>query len=191
MPSPSAAAEVARELLEPLGQRWQHTVAVAARAADLSLAVPAEDSDLLIVAAWWHDLGYAPDARQTGMHQIDGASYLAGLGYSERLCALVAHHSAAECEAEQRGLLSELRRWQRERSATADALWMADMTTGPSGEPFDYTARLAEILDRYDSSSVVGRAMTSAQPLISAAISRTTARLQAAGSGDFWPLTFG
>jgi hypothetical protein len=45
---------------------------------------------LLVVAAWWHDLGYAPEIRVTGMHQIDGARYLTGLGYSPRLCALVA-----------------------------------------------------------------------------------------------------
>lgn len=32
MPSVEAAEELARELLEPLGNRWAHTQAVAARA---------------------------------------------------------------------------------------------------------------------------------------------------------------
>jgi hypothetical protein len=54
----------------------------------------------------------------------------------------------------------------------ADALWMADMTTGPRGERFDYPTRLEEILQRYEPDSVVARAMTRA-----AAIRRTEARL--------------
>ena len=43
---------LARELLEPLGNRWMHTQAVAARAQELVPAVtPAEDRFLLVVAA--------------------------------------------------------------------------------------------------------------------------------------------
>jgi putative nucleotidyltransferase with HDIG domain len=135
MPSIEAAEELARELLEPLGNRWEHTRAVAARAQGLTPAVtPAEDRPLLIVAAWWHDLGYAPSLQAIGCHQIDGARYLAREGYPKRLVALVAHHSAATCEAAERGLLVELQVWLREQSPVADALWMADMTTGPRGE---------------------------------------------------------
>lgn len=76
------------------------------------------------------------------MHQIDGARFLEDMGYPDRLVALVAHHSAAECEANERGLVRELERWDREESAVADALWMADMTTGPRGESFEYSDRL-------------------------------------------------
>ncbi len=150
---------------------------MAARAEDLAPAVPVEDRRLLIVAAWWHDLGYAPQLRETGMHQVDGALHLEGCGYRERLCALVAHHSAAECEAHERGLAAALRRWPREESSVADALWMADMTTGPGGETLDYPTRLAEIMERYDAESVVARAMTAARPSITEAIERTEARL--------------
>ena len=114
---------------------------------------------MLVVAAWWHDLGYAPALRETGCHQIDGARYLAREGYPERLVALVAHHSAATCEAEERGLLAELQAWPREESPVADALWMADMTTGPRGEELAYDERLSEILTRYQRTSIVGRAM--------------------------------
>jgi hypothetical protein len=71
------------------------TVKVAARAEELAGAVPPADRELLVVAAWWHDLGYAPDLVQTGFHPIDGALYLAAKGHSPRLCGLVAHHSAA------------------------------------------------------------------------------------------------
>ena len=81
MPSVEAAEELARRLLEPLGSRWAHTQAVAARADGLTPAVlPMDDRPLLVVAAWWHDLGYAPALQATGCHQIDGARYLAQRG---------------------------------------------------------------------------------------------------------------
>ena len=179
MPSVEAAEELARGLLEPLGNRWVHTQAVAARADGLTPAVtPMADRSLLVVAAWWHDLGYAPALRDTGCHQIDGARYLASEDYPDRLVALVAHHSAATCEAEERGLLTKLAVWPREESPVADALWMADMTTGPSGEELAYDERLSEILTRYQQTSVVGRAMLRAEPAIRAAIDRTRQRMQ-------------
>src|SRR5687767_7678778 len=99
MPSMSDAEKLARELLEPLADRWAHVQSVAARADGLTLAVEGEDERLLVVAAWWHDVGFAPALRDTGAHQIDGARYLAVQGYPDRLVALVAHHSAAICEA--------------------------------------------------------------------------------------------
>ncbi len=78
------AAALAHELLAPLGNRYRDTVKVAARAEELAEAVPPADRELLVVAAWWHDLGYAPDLVQTGFHPIDGARYLAAKGHSPR-----------------------------------------------------------------------------------------------------------
>jgi DNA-directed RNA polymerase subunit K/omega len=52
VPSVEAAEELARELLEPFGNRWAHTRAVAARAQELTAAVePVEDRPLVVVAA--------------------------------------------------------------------------------------------------------------------------------------------
>jgi HD superfamily phosphodiesterase len=169
MPTVEDAEGLASALLEPLVNRWAHVQAVAARAHDLQNAAGGEsDRQLLVVAAWWHDLGYAPALRDTECHQIDGARFLTAAGYPARLCALVAHHSAATYEAEERGLRTELATWPREESALSDALWMADMTTGPRGEKLTYDQRLAEILTRYDRNSIVGRAMLRAEPAIRA-----------------------
>jgi hypothetical protein len=65
-----------------------------------------------------------------------------------------------------------------EDSPVADALWVADMTTGPRGEELAYDERLSEILDRYGRESVVGRAMLRAEPAIRAAIEQTHHRMQ-------------
>lgn len=176
-PSIVAAESLAKELLAPLGDRWQHTQGVAARAYELAEAVPDEDRELLIVAAWLHDLGYVPAVVDVGFHPIDGARFLARRGADRRLCALIAHHSAAAIEAEERGLDAELAEWEREQGPVADALWTADMTTGPHGEPLSFADRLSEIISRYQPESPVARAMTRARPLVEGAIERTRHRL--------------
>ncbi|MBO0871767.1 MAG: HD domain-containing protein [Pseudonocardia sp.] len=168
---------VAERHLRPLGNRWLHTQAVAGRAAELSVTVDDADRPLLVAAAWWHDIGYGATQHDTGLHPLDGARWLAAQGYPPRLCALVAHHSAATYEAEQRGLARELAVWPNEQSAVTDALWTSDMTTGPAGQRYSYPQRLAEILNRYPPGSEVAAAMTAAQPTIEAATARVTARL--------------
>lgn len=177
IPSHTSAERLARSLLAPLGDRWRHTQGVAAEATRLTPAVPEEDRRLLVVAGWCHDIGYAPETAETGFHALDGARYLAANGYPERLCALVAHHSAALAEAEECGLVAELAEWPREETPLADALWTADMTTGPARQRLTYQERLAEILDRYDEESVVARAMALTRGQIEGAIARTRARL--------------
>lgn len=175
--TPQGAAELAESLLPPLGNRWLHTQAVAERAREASAAVSEEDRDLLVAAAWLHDIGYAPELRETGFHPVDGARHLERLGAPARLVRLVAHHSGAIYEAEQRGLTAELAEYEREDSPVLDALIYADMTTGPAGQSFDFDARMDEILERYEPGSVVHTAITKARPYLGAAVERTRARL--------------
>ncbi|MEU1281113.1 HD domain-containing protein [Streptomyces sp. NPDC005805] len=175
--TPQGAAELAELLLAPLGSRWLHTQAVAARAGQASVAVPERDRELLVAAAWLHDLGYAPELRDTGFHPIDGARYLESLGAPARLVCLVAHHSGAVYEAEQRGLTAELDVYEREDSPVLDALIYADMTTGPAGQSFDFDRRVDEILERYAPGSEVHNAISKARPYLGAAVERTRACL--------------
>ncbi|MFC9908282.1 HD domain-containing protein [Streptomyces sp. NPDC127197] len=84
--TPQGAAELAESLLPPLGNRWLHTQAVAARAREASAAVPEGDRDLLVAAAWLHDIGYAPELRLTGFHPLDGARHLETLGHPIGSC---------------------------------------------------------------------------------------------------------
>lgn len=138
----AAAAAVAFELLAGVGSRWAHVRAAGERAAEVSLAVPAGDRDLVVCAALLHDIGYAPALTRTGFHPLDGARYLRHLGWSPRLVGLVAHHSEARRLAQARGLARELDEFPAERGLVAVALTYADMTCDPYGRPISVPERL-------------------------------------------------
>ncbi|MGW7674630.1 HD domain-containing protein [Streptomyces sp. NPDC054775] len=176
---PQGAAELAESLLPQLGDRWLHTQAVATRAREATASVSKDDRDLLVAAAWLHDIGYAPELRDTGFHPLDGARHLESLGAPVRLVRLVAHHSGAVHEAEQRGLSAELAAYEREDSPVLDALIFADMTTGPAGQSFDFDTRIEEILVRYGPGSDVHTAISKARSYLGAAVERTRRRIAA------------
>ncbi|MFE9248228.1 phosphohydrolase [Streptomyces sp. NPDC007088] len=150
---------------------------MAARASETSAAVSEEGRDLLVAAAWLHDIGYAPGLRDTGLHPLDGARHLEALGTPSRLVRPVAHHSGAVHEAEQRGSSAELDVYEREDSPVLDALIYTDMTTGPAGQSFDFDHRIDEILVRYEPGSEVHNAISKARPYPGAAVERTRSRL--------------
>jgi HD superfamily phosphodiesterase len=123
--------------------------AVAAKADRVSVVLAEAERPLLVTAAWLHDIGYAPDIAATGLHALDGARWLRTHGFDPRITALMAHHSCALFEAAERDLEDELRsEFVAEDSAVTDALWYAEMTTGPDGQDFDVLDRLAEVRSR-------------------------------------------
>ncbi|MFD1145736.1 phosphohydrolase [Saccharothrix hoggarensis] len=130
-----------------------------------------------------HDIGYSPLLVVTGFHSIDGALWLKSEGFPERLCALVAHHSCARREADLRQLSAELSIWEDEQSDVRDALWWADMTTTPDGEPTNVVDRLDEIRKRYGPEDLVTSFVQQARAELIGAVQRTEERLRAAGLG--------
>ncbi|MDZ5447929.1 HD domain-containing protein [Micromonospora sp. 4G57] len=174
------AAEVAeRHLAAALPRRWRHVQAVAAKARMLG-GLAAVDSEALLSAAWLHDIGYAPGIVETGFHSLDGARWMRRHGFSLRLAALVAHHSCASYEAAERGLGDFLAaEFPQEQSPTSDALWFADMTTGPDGQDLTVTERLAEIRERYGPEDLVTRFWRKAEAPLLEAVRRTEIRLAA------------
>lgn len=139
------------------------------------------DGELLMSAALLHDIGYAPDLVITGFHPLDGVRFLRGVGGSDRLVNLVAHHSCASLEAELRGLSDELAEFEDEETVLRDALWWADMTTTPDGGMTTLVERTAEIQSRYGPDNLVSRFIRWAWGDLSAAVERTDRRLEAAG----------
>src|ERR1700684_1219936 len=139
------AAEQARKLLEvPLPRRWAHVQGVAAQARSLA-PILGDDADLLEAAAWLHDIGYSPELTDTGFHPLDGARYLRDVHHADQLvCRLVAHHTCAIIEAEERGLADALSsEFEPVGPLLTNALTYCDLTTSPDGEPVLADQRLA------------------------------------------------
>jgi hypothetical protein len=113
------------------------------------------DREVLVTAAWLHDIGYAPGVVDTGFRPLDGARYLAGLGVPERVVNLVARNSYAILEAQFRGIGGVVACFPDERGVLRDALWYCDLTTSPDGESVSARERITEIKARYGPSHIV------------------------------------
>ena len=150
---------------------------VAARARTLKPSL-GTDADLIEAAAWLHDIGYLPELAHTGLHGLDGARYLRDVQHAGPiLFRLVAHHSCAVIEAEERGLAHILtREFTSPPQPLAEALTFCDMTTSPDGQAVQVHNRLAEIHDRYGSTHLDSRSIRRATPLILEAVGQINAR---------------
>ncbi|MET8980412.1 HD domain-containing protein [Streptomyces sp. NPDC004539] len=165
-------------LSEPLPRRWTHSLGVAKRARSLG-PILGDDADLLEAAAVLHDIGYSPSLAVTGFHPLDGARFLRDQEHADdRVVRLVAHHSCALLEAEERGLRHDLEtEFKLERPDLVDALLYCDMTTTPDGTQTTPTDRLDEIVQRYGPDTIVGRFIQRAAPEIHAASKRVGDRM--------------
>ncbi len=160
-----------------LPRRWRHVQGVAAKAEAVAaaLCLPRE---VLVSSAWLHDVGYAAPAARTGFHALDGGRYLRSEGVEDAVVNLVARHSCACVEAEERGLRGLLTdEFPVTDGPLADALWFCDMTTGPDGEDLDLAGRLSEARERYGPEHLISRYLERAEPELQAVISRVEQKL--------------
>jgi hypothetical protein len=164
-------------LRDPLPRRWVHVQGVAARARSLAPVLGA-DAGLLEAAAWLHDIGYAPGLVVTGLHALDGARYLRDAHHADAIvCRLVAYHSCAIVEAEERGLADALSlEFEPAPEELSSVLTYCDMTTCPDGELVLVETRLAEIQQRYGPGHLVSRTMQRATPMIQRAVEQVQDR---------------
>ncbi|MDA8044256.1 MAG: HD domain-containing protein [Actinomycetota bacterium] len=140
-----------------------HSKAVGEKAATLATRLAVPDGDVLVAAAYLHDIGYAPVLAIEGFHPLDGGVYLRNVG-QDRLATLVAHHGGAAEEALVRDLSDALRQFRREDSDIARILDYCDLTVGPNGEDMTPQERLADVESRYGPDHVVTRSLRSAWP---------------------------
>lgn len=171
------ARNEAERLVAPLGIRWLHVRAVASAADVLAMRLGL-DTDVLVAAAWLHDIGYAPDLHESGFHPIDGARHLRRSGVDERVVSLVANHSTAAQEAHELGLVAIM----ADEFPLLDAehqrvLTYCDMTVGPRGERLTVAERIADVLNRYDRRTAVHRAMQAAVPELYAVVAEVERKL--------------
>ncbi len=177
-PLASWAEDLAQALLrESLPRRWAHVQGVAARARSLA-PVLGPDADLLRAAGWLHDIGYAPGLAVTGLHALDGARYLRDAQHADAMvCRLVAHHSCAIVEADERGLADVLTfEFEPAPHFLSSVLTYCDMTTSPDGERVPADRRLAEIHHRYGPGHLVSRSIQRATPMILRAVEQVQDR---------------
>lgn len=146
--APARARELAESCLGGMGDRWLHVQAVGRSAEELRVR-GFDVSEAVVMAAWLHDVGYADTVANTGFHPLDGAEWLRQQAAPEGVVALVAYHSAAQYEAEARGLADALARFPAPDQDQMDILTLIDMSTGPTGERVAVNERLAEILECY------------------------------------------
>jgi putative nucleotidyltransferase with HDIG domain len=170
----------ARRLLAgELPRRGAHSRGVARRAEQIAPAFARGEAEVLVAAAWLHDIGYASAAAVTGLHQLDGARFLVRCGVPFRVCALVAQHAGAAAVAELVGLGGALAVFDDEHGPVRDALWYCDMTTGPDGQSMTFAERMAELRRRRSADDPVVRALEANERDRAAAVRRTEERLHA------------
>lgn len=116
-----------------------------------------------------------PELADTGFHPFDGARYLRDVQHADPLlCRLVANHSCAILEAEQRGLAAALAvEFPSLDPKLNDVFAYYDMTTTPTGDVVSVHARLSEIVKRYGLQDVVTRFIRKAEPKLVGSVIRT------------------
>ncbi|GAA0597400.1 HD domain-containing protein [Kribbella sandramycini] len=171
-----------RMLRDHLPRRWAHTQGVGGRAGELR-CVLGERAQIVEVAAWLHDIGYSPLIRTTGFHPLDGARYLRDVVVADDVvCRLVAHHTGAIIEADERHIPELADEFALPDSDLLDALTYCDVTTDPDGCRIGVEERLSEILMRYGNGHVVHRSITRSAPAIRQAASAVQRQLGASRS---------
>lgn len=180
----TVARDLAKGMLSDLRPRWSHVVGVGRRAEDLASVHEIVD-ETLVAAAWLHDVGYGAQLRRTGQHSIDGADFLRREGCPPEVVRLVAHHTGAAYEAEERGLNDELAKTEEPDPTRLDLLTMIDLSVGPDGTSLVDVDRIADILARYSEEDPVYRAVTRSQAALLASSARAKRLLRLT---DNWPL---
>lgn len=177
------ARAVARALVGDIQPRWDHVQAVGQCAEGLceSVGLP----ERVAIAAWLHDIGYGHAIARSGFHPLDGARFLAEQGAPKEVTRLVAWHTGAGFEAQERGLLSDLDTFAQPPAEELDALTMIDLATSPTGEPVLDVKRISEVLSRYEEGHPVHEAIKNSRASLLAASRRAKAAL---GLPQDWPI---
>lgn len=153
------ARDTAARLLGVGSTRYAHTTRVAAQATSVRHLLPRPWRDVLVEAAWLHDIGYSPELVATGFHPLDGARWLRARGRNPDVCRLVAWHTRATTEAGLRGLGDVLvAEFPAPPAVAQAAMTWADLTSSPCGDRWSPDTRISDILRRYGPDSVVSRA---------------------------------
>jgi putative nucleotidyltransferase with HDIG domain len=172
-----AKALALRLLADELPRRWAHTQGVAARARALATLL-GDQAQLVEAAAFLHDIGYSSAVRSTGFHPLDGARYLRDVAGADLVISqLVAHHTGAMIEADERGIGQLASEFAEPDQWLLEALTYCDLTADVDGCQVTVEERLSEILHRYPREHVVHRSIVRSSPALRSAVLNVERRL--------------
>lgn len=137
------ARALAEEFLASDEGLLAHSRRAAEQAARACARLGRTDADDIVAAAWLHDIGRAPQLKQTAFHPVDGALALIRREWPERVIRLVAHHSLAVVEAPYYGVAHHLGVIDAVPGEPSDIVIFADMTSGDQGAPVAPSDRVA------------------------------------------------
>ncbi|MFD1721369.1 HD domain-containing protein [Amnibacterium endophyticum] len=168
---------LSRELLREDPQRMAHSAGVAHVVGRTATALALPERDLLVAAAWLHDVGYASPAVRRRVHGVDDAVRAEAAGMPPLVVELVAHHSCAVLEARRAGVHDVLRRFAPPPAPLMDVLDHADAVVSKQGLPRTSTIRLWEAVHRHQDDRIRYEALLVALPARERAVRRVEARL--------------
>lgn len=143
-----AAQELAHVYLKGDPRRLNHSAGAARAAAYAAAVLPTIPADVMISAAWLHDIGYSPALAETGFHPVDGAVLLRREGWDDQIVRLVAHHSFSRITAPFYGADAALAEFAPLDGLVPDVLTFADAVAGVDGRGATIAQRLAELRQR-------------------------------------------
>jgi putative nucleotidyltransferase with HDIG domain len=149
-PLSGAARALSVRLLADEPTRLDHSAGVARAATYAAERLPEVSVDLVVAAAWLHDIGHAAALSGSGFHPLDGAIYLRRLGWDEEVVRLVAHHSHNVVSAQAFGFSQDLMQFMPTAGIVADTLTFADIIAGPDGRGAPVSALGYGLNDRPD-----------------------------------------
>jgi hypothetical protein len=169
--------------LRDVGSRFAHSARAARQASPAGGLVELKWRSAIVDAAWLHDIGYSDRVTSIGFHPLDGADRLRDRGWPDDTCRLVACHTGASVVAPFRGLDRILApNFDLPPGIAAAALAGADLTSLPTGQPSTVEDRLADILRRCPSDSIVHRAVAVASPMLLESARELESRLARQGA---------
>lgn len=111
-----------------------------------------QDAELLLTAAYLHDIGHSEDINVTGFYQFDAYKHLLFSGWDLEVCSLVLHHSEARYYPHQKDpeIQSAFKKALPKRlEEVYKLLNLADMTSNSRGEHVSFKERFLDIKNNY------------------------------------------
>jgi hypothetical protein len=143
------AQTLAQSLLSADPGRLAHVRGAGLVAGMAAGALRLDQPEMVVAAAWLHDIGYAPAIARTGFHPLDGALFLAREGWPEQVVFLVAHHSHAAVLAPYYGVQQHMALLEHVPGLADDVLTFSDLRAGPNGLGADPRDRVEDMRRRH------------------------------------------